>query len=56
VQILNGYADRHCDPPLRGRRGEACCRHLPGPIINAGDGAGQHPTQALLDLYTIARK
>lgn len=24
------------------------------PVINAGDGAGQHPTQALLDLYTIA--
>ena len=23
------------------------------PIINGGDGAGQHPTQALLDLYTI---
>ena len=23
------------------------------PIINAGDGANQHPTQALLDLYTI---
>lgn len=23
------------------------------PIINAGDGAGQHPSQALLDLYTI---
>merc|ERR1712176_134519 len=23
------------------------------PIINAGDGAGQHPTQALLDAYTI---
>lgn len=23
------------------------------PIINAGDGVGQHPTQALLDLYTI---
>jgi len=23
------------------------------PIINAGDGRGQHPTQALLDLYTI---
>ena len=26
------------------------------PIINAGDGAGQHPTQALLDLYTIKRE
>lgn len=24
-------------------------------IINAGDGAGQHPTQSLLDLYTIKR-
>jgi len=23
------------------------------PVINAGDGAGQHPTQALLDLFTI---
>lgn len=23
------------------------------PIVNAGDGAGEHPTQALLDLYTI---
>ncbi|EKO68697.1 aspartate carbamoyltransferase [Leptospira interrogans serovar Pyrogenes str. L0374] len=23
------------------------------PVINAGDGAGQHPTQAILDLYTI---
>src|SRR3989344_9532098 len=26
------------------------------PIINAGDGQGQHPTQALLDLYTIFRE
>jgi len=26
------------------------------PIINAGDGMGQHPTQALLDLYTILKE
>lgn len=26
------------------------------PIINAGDGPGQHPTQALLDMYTIQRE
>jgi aspartate carbamoyltransferase catalytic subunit len=26
------------------------------PIINAGDGAGEHPTQALLDLYTIRKE
>lgn len=25
------------------------------PVINAGDGAGQHPTQTLLDLYTIKK-
>lgn len=26
------------------------------PIINAGDGIGEHPTQALLDLYTIRKE
>jgi len=26
------------------------------PLINAGDGAGQHPTQTLLDLYTIKKE
>lgn len=26
------------------------------PVINAGDGAGQHPTQALLDIYTIYKE
>jgi aspartate carbamoyltransferase catalytic subunit len=26
------------------------------PIINAGDGRGQHPTRALVDLYTIQKK
>lgn len=25
------------------------------PVINAGDGAGEHPTQALADLYTVFR-
>lgn len=28
----------------------------PVPIINAGDGIGEHPTQALLDLYTIEKE
>ena len=28
----------------------------PVPVINAGDGAGQHPTQALLDIYTIRKE
>ena len=28
-------------------------RHTSAPMINAGDGCGQHPTQALLDLYAL---
>ena len=31
-------------------------RYLPSPVINAGDGAHEHPTQGLLDLYTIREK
>ncbi len=31
-------------------------RHINAPIINAGDGAHEHPTQALLDLYTIRER
>lgn len=30
-------------------------RHLDIPVINAGDGLHEHPTQALLDAYTILR-
>jgi aspartate carbamoyltransferase catalytic subunit len=30
-------------------------RHLPTPIINAGDGTHEHPTQALLDAFTLRR-
>lgn len=30
--------------------------YLKKPIFNAGDGAGEHPSQALLDLYTIYRE
>ncbi|CAN8005822.1 unnamed protein product, partial [Ixodes pacificus] len=28
-------------------------KHCRKPVINAGDGVGEHPTQALLDIYTI---
>ncbi|MCS6895893.1 MAG: aspartate carbamoyltransferase catalytic subunit [Bacteroidia bacterium] len=29
--------------------------HLPTPVINAGDGTHEHPTQALLDTYTLRK-
>lgn len=53
VRTLEQYADaivlRH--PEIGSARVAAAAASRP--IINAGDGAGEHPTQALLDLYTI---
>ncbi|HMV69693.1 MAG TPA: aspartate carbamoyltransferase [Myxococcota bacterium] len=34
----------------------AAARVARKPIVNAGDGAGEHPTQALLDLFTIVEE
>lgn len=34
----------------------AFAEHSAVPVINGGDGPGEHPTQALLDLYTIRRE
>lgn len=53
VRTLEQYADvivlRH--PDVGSAHVAAEYAHVP--IINAGDGAGEHPTQALLDLFTI---
>lgn len=53
VRVIEGYADavvlRH---PSEGAATMAS-EFVDVPLINAGDGAGQHPTQTLLDLYTI---
>jgi aspartate carbamoyltransferase catalytic subunit len=56
VRILNGYADvlvvRHYE--VGSAKRAASVSRIP--VINAGDGPGQHPTQALLDLYTIHKE
>ena len=56
VRTVSQYADiivlRH---PRTGSAKEAADA-TPIPVINAGDGAGQHPTQALLDIYTIRKE
>jgi aspartate carbamoyltransferase catalytic subunit len=53
IRIVSGYADvivlRHKEEGAA-RRAAAVSTV---PVINAGDGPGQHPTQALLDLYTV---
>jgi len=57
IRIIGGYSDviviRHHEEGGAQRAAQVS----PVPVINAGDGAGgQHPTQALLDLYTIYRE
>lgn len=53
VRIVGQYADvivlRHPEVGIAARAAAVS----PVPIINAGDGTGEHPTQALLDIYTV---
>jgi len=56
VRIIESYSDavvlRH---PLEGSA-RVAADYASVPVINAGDGAHEHPTQTLLDLYTIRRE
>ena len=56
IKIVSGYADvivlRHPEVGAVDR----AARAAQVPVISAGDGAGHHPTQALLDLYTIKKE
>lgn len=54
VETLNAYKidmiivrDKHAGAP------RIISEHTPASVVDAGDGKHQHPTQALLDLYTI---
>lgn len=57
IRILNGYRPDvivlRYDEEGGAKRAAEISRT---PIINAGDGTGQHPTQALLDIYTIQKE
>lgn len=56
VRVFSNYADaivmRHPDPGSV----ELASRFATKPVINAGDGINEHPTQALIDLYTIQQQ
>jgi len=56
ARVLSGYSDVICmRHPQAGSVAEfAGASRVP--VINGGDGANEHPTQALLDLYTIKRE
>ena len=55
-RVVSGYADaivvRH---PDQGAVAEFA-RATNIPVVNGGDGPGEHPSQALLDLYTVQRE
>ncbi|MCQ2146112.1 MAG: aspartate carbamoyltransferase [Bacteroidales bacterium] len=55
IKIVSNYADlivmRH---PVSGA-GQIAADVASVPVINAGDGANQHPTQTLLDMYSILK-
>ena len=55
IKTLESYCDgiiiRHPDQEFV----RSCSKLTHLPIINAGNGNGEHPTQALLDLYTIQK-
>ena len=54
IRCLECYTDivvlRH---PEKGSAAKAAAALQHAPLLNAGDGPGEHPTQALLDFYTI---
>jgi aspartate carbamoyltransferase catalytic subunit len=56
VRMVSTYADlivlRHDEAGAAARAASVASV----PVVNAGDGPGEHPTQALLDLYTIERE
>ncbi|WP_440993723.1 aspartate carbamoyltransferase [Cysteiniphilum litorale] len=56
IQMLNGYADaivmRHFESGSANIA--ANISHIP--VVNAGDGSNEHPSQTLLDLFTIEQK
>lgn len=56
ARVLSGYSDVICmRHPSEGSVAEfAAASRVP--VINGGDGANEHPSQALLDLYTIRKE
>ena len=56
ARVLSGYSDIICmrHPQSSAVKEFAAASRVP--VINGGDGANEHPTQALLDLYTIKQE
>ena len=53
MQMVDGYADVAVIRHPRQGAAQYSADAIEIPVLNAGDGAGNHPTQTLLDLFTI---
>ena len=53
MQMIDGYADVAAIRHPRQGAAQYTADAIDIPVLNAGDGAGNHPTQTLLDLFTI---
>lgn len=56
IKVIAGYADCIVMRSNRNDASEVASSVSKVPIINAGSGTGEHPTQALLDMFTIKDK
>ena len=56
VRVVSGYADAIAIRHFQEGTAASAAASSPVPVINAGAGVGEHPTQALADGYTIHRE
>jgi len=56
IRVVAGYADLIVLRHEAAGVAERAARVSPVPLINGGDGSNEHPTQALIDLYTIRQE
>jgi|TARA_B100000287_G_scaffold244257_1_gene229689 aspartate carbamoyltransferase catalytic subunit len=56
MQMIDGYADVAAIRHPRQGAAQYSSDSVGIPILNAGDGAGNHPTQTMLDLFTIRKE
>ncbi|KAK9812031.1 hypothetical protein WJX73_010341 [Symbiochloris irregularis] len=56
IRTVEGYSDVVVLRHYLAGSAKAAASVAAIPVLNAGDGPGQHPTQALLDVYTILRE
>lgn len=55
IRIVGGYADVIAIRTKVKGEAKVAAHYSPVPVLNGGDGSGEHPTQSLLDLYTIVK-